>query len=528
MLRDLAAADPRKPFRNAATAEEVRLEVDFSALLRKRLVVNNGAITGLQFGSERETSGALAPSLPADSDGSSLLDPLMAATSSAGAAWFDQLASKLKVDVREQLQTPRAVKQVKKRWPEQYAALEAQVKALTERGTQMRSEYNQLARNPLGNIKNIESLQREMVAVNQELLSLSENINRLPGQIEADRKFIEAAAAADQQWIRKQLAIEEINAAELSNYLLDAEASGYLKQAIAWIEQARRLAPSDAPAAKSSRLPGVNVLFVDRAPPRWLIERLALSGSARLGGAPLQLSGTLTDASSDQSLHGIPLRLSLGSEGAVECDVQVVIDRTGETDRDALRLVCSRLPMKGRTVGGRRAVAITMSPGEAALRADIALENKELAGSITLVQKGLALRTESKSGANAKAFDTINKALAAVDGFTATVALSGTIEKPSWKLDSDLGPQIATTLQSTAEELIRQPAERALAESRSQIESELANLEAQRLAAQEKLLDRLGAQHQALAQLVLAKPRDMGARKTVPQIGQLPWGKFRR
>src|SRR5262245_30893427 len=51
VIDGFAAANPQHPMRNLAAADHVQLDVDSSALLRKRLVVKNGMVSGIVFDS---------------------------------------------------------------------------------------------------------------------------------------------------------------------------------------------------------------------------------------------------------------------------------------------------------------------------------------------------------------------------------------------------------------------------------------------------------------------------------------------
>ena len=59
-ITGIAAANPGKPMRNLLESSQVRLHVDGTQLLRKRVVVHDGRIEGLKFDSERTVSGALS------------------------------------------------------------------------------------------------------------------------------------------------------------------------------------------------------------------------------------------------------------------------------------------------------------------------------------------------------------------------------------------------------------------------------------------------------------------------------------
>jgi uncharacterized protein (TIGR03545 family) len=105
-LRDVQVADPDEPMKNLVEAREIRLALETGPLMRRKFIVHEGRVSGLRFGTDRQTSGALERSPrrggprhgksahPAGSDLAELAD-----------AWLDALAGRLEdqlVQARQQ------------------------------------------------------------------------------------------------------------------------------------------------------------------------------------------------------------------------------------------------------------------------------------------------------------------------------------------------------------------------------------------------------------------------------------------
>lgn len=526
ILTGVAAANPRKPMTNAAAAEQARLKIDVAALLHKQLVVTDGVMVGLEFGSPRRTSGALEGSSADDEASASSLDPLVDAAGAHGAAWLDNLAARLEGDVTESLQTPRVARELQARWPAEYESLKQRVAAIKTQGKEIEASYKQVRSNPLRSAAGLSKLQSQLAAADQQLAELSQRINTLPDQVAADRQAIEAARANDEQFIKQSLNIDEIDGEQLSQYLLESETSGYLATAVHWIKQLRAMAPERVDV-EESRSRGVNVLFVDRLPPKWLIQRIQLAGSATVNGAPLRLLGALTDASSDQRLHGKPLRLALTGSGALDCRLQVEMNRLGEQPRDSLQFECPRLPLPERTMGKAEKLAVQLAPSEARLQAEITLVGEQLDGLISVAQKDIRASASLGVVRDELLTQALASSLESLQDISATVDLSGTLDSPQWKLHSNLGPQLAAGLKTALTGYVQQRAERALAKTRAQVDAQLAELAAKRDAAQQELLGQLGDQQQVLAQLAPLLGGSSGG-FSLPQLGNLPLGKLRK
>ena len=517
-ISGVAAANPKKPMRNLLEAEQLRLEVDARQLLRKRLVVHDGIIRGLQFDSERTTSGALEKS-PAADEGPSALDPVMAAAQDKALAWFNDLSGRLQQDLMASLATPRVLHELEERWPQQYEALRKRADDLRAKSKQIESTFRELKKNPLRNLPQIEQLQKELAATERELRTTLAEIKALPDQAKADRQAIEAARKQDEQFLREHLKLAKVDAAELNQYLLGETASGYLTQTAYWIEQTQKFVPKKKIAAPT-RARGTNVLFLGRRQPACLIERVELAGAARLNGQLLNFTGQLTDAASEPQLHDRPLRLTLVGAGAIQGNLVVELDRRGEVPHDSLTLDVPKLVLPSRTLGKADKLGVTVAPGEASLKADIRLEGDQLTGLIEVRQPSkLAANTPMLRDDRLAAL--LQESLSGVDCLEATIKLAGTLKRPDVKIESNLGPQLAAGVNGAVGKYLTERKERLLAKVQGNVDKQVAKFETLRREAQEELLAKLGEDQKLVTQLAslmggISSFGGMG----LPQIGK--------
>jgi uncharacterized protein (TIGR03545 family) len=378
-LDGLAAANPHKPLRNLAEAEHMRLEVDFAALVRKRFVVRNGRVRGVKFDSERTTSGALELS-PGDADaGPSMFDPAIAAAGDAAVQWFDGLQGRLTEDLESKLATPRVLGELENRWQQQYAALKKRADDLQAKAKRIEADFREAKKNPLRSVAVLAALKDELAATQTELKTTLAEIQALPAQAKADRAAIDAARKQDQQFLKDSLNVVKTDGGQLTEYLLGETAHGYIADSVAWVHYLRSWIPQSK-MARPARARGTNVHFVDCVRPKCLIERVTLTGAARLGGQPVELTGLLTDATTEPELHERPLQLHVSAGGAMTADLLVTIDRRDGAARDTLILDCPHLAIGERTLGKADSLAVTVAPGDAAIKADLALEGDQLTG----------------------------------------------------------------------------------------------------------------------------------------------------
>lgn len=535
-----AAANPQKPMRNLVESSDVRLQLDVKQLLRKRLVVRDGAIRGLAFDGPRAESGAL-PDAPPGAEGPSALDPVVAAAQDKALGWLDELVSRLQQDVTHGLATPRLVDELETRWPQQYEALKARAAGLRTKSKQLETAFREVKKNPLRNLPQLERMQRDLAATEADLRRTLAEIEQLPLQAKADRLAVDAARKQDEQFLRQQLDLANIDADELNRYLLGETAHDYLTQAAYWVEQAQKFVPKKR-IAPATRTRGTNVVFEGRKQPACLLKRVELEGSARLDGARLTFAGELVDAASEPELHDQPLRLSLRSAGAIDGTLVVVLDRRGDVPHDSVVIDVPKLLLSDRTLGDARKLAVQVTPGEASLQADLKLDGDALSGTIWLRQSS-KLAAVTPLLRDDRIAQVLHESLAPVDRLEATVRMTGTLKRPVFQIESNVGPQLAGGVRGAVTKYLHDRQERLLAKVQAKVDQQFAKLEAQRQAAEKELLAKLGEDQQLISQIAAFAqgqlPLSPGGLPSmglpainVPQIGNAlpgnPLDKFKR
>nr|MBA3480603.1 TIGR03545 family protein [Pirellulales bacterium] len=484
-IMGIAAANPQKLMRNLLEAEQLRLEVDAAQLLRNRVVVHDGLIGGLQFDSERTTSGALEAAVGADA-GPSALDPIISAAQGKALAWFDDLSGRVEQDLMASLATPKVIDELEKRWPEQYEALKARAEELRVKSKQIEATFREVKKNPLRNLPQLEQLQQDLAKTQAELKSTLAEIKGLPEQAKADRNAIDAARKQDERFFREHLKLANIDAGELNQYLLGETAGGYLSQTTYWIDQAQKFFPKKK-MAPPSRARGTNVLFVARKQPKFLVERVKLAGEARVSGQPLTFTGELVDAASEPELHDRPLRMTIVGAGAIDGKVVVELDRRGDVPHDSLTIDVPKLLLADRTLGKADKLAVKVTPGEASIKADIHIDGDQLTGVIE-VRQSSTLAADTPMLRDDRLAAVLQESLSGVDQLAATVHLSGTLKKPDLKIESNLGPQLAAGVNGAVRKYLTERKDRLVAKVQGKVDQQVAKLETRRQEAQQELL----------------------------------------
>lgn len=501
-LEGIAIADPHNPMTNLLEADRLTLDFDSSSALRRKAVVKEGELTGLRFATPRETSGALPDSPQKEESAEGFKLPAIVG-SGAAKEWLSGVEDRFTSDL--QLESVRLAKELRTKWPAEYASLEKRAKDLQAQIKQL-SEQIKLARdNPLRNVEFLQSVPKRITDLKAELQSVKDRLARLPEQVRADRQAVLAARVHDEQLLREKLNIGSMDAESLSTYLLGDQLAGPVTELVGWLRWARRLAPSGETENDASR--GVDVYFAGcRRTPNLLVESLKLSGAARLAGRPVEFQGQLTDFTTQPQVLGKPMLLSLTTSGAAPIQLRARCDRTGDQPVDEIIADCPSIPMPQLALGKQETLGLSVSPSTAALSLSLNLTGDKLAGDLQIVQQDVRVTPHVKASLGGVLTDVdleraLARQLAQAPRLVTTVTLSGDLDHPEWKLWSTAGPALAEAMNNAVKSLANDRAKQLLASGEREVNEHLGKLDQELSALTSQVTTALGEPAKALQAL---------------------------
>lgn len=507
-LRDIKIANPGKPMQNLVEASSVELDFDSDGLLRKKAVVSRGAIRGLRFGTERTESGQLpdAPA-PEESETPAWVAEATGAAGERAKAWLDNLGHRFSADVKQQFESVRVARELREKWPNKYDELAAAADRLQADADLLKAQIKEARANPLRNAQFLQSLPQRIDSLKQQLTMLTAEAQSLPDQIQADRQRVQLARRQDEKLIRESLAMENIDSAELSNYLLGEEVAGPMRQLIGWLRWARQMMPAKTEHAAPVASRGVDVLFAGLRPrPDLLVRSLDLSGTAQVAGMPVELAGTLTDFTTQPLIHGKPAELAINTSGALPIQLRATIDRTGDQARDTLLADCRGVAIPATKLGGDGWFALAVQPSDASVSVSLSLVGDALSGDLQFVQTQVrAVPSIAHSASSKLPVKPLEQALKAtlsrLPKIATQVDLSGTLDQPSWKLRSNLGPAVAEAMQVALRRTVDAQTDQLLAASQAEVNEQLAKFEQELNDAVQRVAPKLDGPASSLQQL---------------------------
>lgn len=471
-LRRVRAADPQDLMKNLVEFETLEVRLEGRPLLEKK-IVGTSSLTGLRWGTDRETSGAwkAPPSSPAAKKLKAWAGSKAGYLKGIGEKKLSDAAGKLKVAPKD-LSALKSAEKLEAEWKGKLKRMEDRIDALDaeKRIKEIERTFNKVKGS--GNIARklkaakelTEQVKRLREEVKQARADFDKELGGLKGELDAVRK----AKDGDLSALFAKLNLPSFDAESLSAYLLGPKAAALVSKALSLVETSRKKMPpkseggapaegspvpagggsaassGNAAAAKSGR--GVTVSFPkEKSWPAFWLKRISIAGEADLGG-PLPFSGEGADFTTEPSVLGKPAVVSLsGKQGTRTFTARAVLDHGASPPKDTLEFRANGLPVGEFKAGGGSSFSLTVTPGMATVEGTASVTDDALSGVIRFTEKNIKLRPGFGAGAVPMA-SALGSAFEGLDTLELEIRLSGSLRDPKLKLKSNLGEAAASGL----------------------------------------------------------------------------------
>lgn len=443
-LSSVQIANPRALDRNLVECGSATFDIVTSSVLQRRLRVREATLTGVRFNTPRSKSGKVdLPPLHVDVDGP---DADLHKLSTSALRQFARIIGQ---DLQDELLSIQLSRELSARWPDELHQLEAKVAAYIEQVQAVSKSLDPSFKQPLNAAVAFPSKVEDVEKLRREYYFLKEELDRIVEQAARDQDAIAIARRHDEAVIRRKLALRELDAQELSEYLLGEDLSEQTRNMLSWIKLARRYWPSDVELPAADREVGEDIVIPGLKPlPCALVDLMRLDGTIMNGNTEVAWRGQIQHLTTDPGLLGKPMVIRAETRGEQPLVIEATLDRTTNIARDRIVLSLPCIQQPARTLGNPEQLAVSLAPGKMLLWAELNLEGEKLTGRMLVQQKELCLAAKMPPHYGPRIAERVQSATTDCSSLQAEVRLSGSLDKPSWELRSNLGPQLATSLTS--------------------------------------------------------------------------------
>ncbi len=472
-LRTVAIANPSDPMTNLIEFESLNVDLSGSALLRRSYIIKDATIEGLKFGTPRATSGQLDDVPPPDSTGLgwSLSEKLKQRAAEFGAQWLDGVVLKLEEQLDPgQFESVRMAESMHADWTQRFDSLEAQLKNYEHRIKALEDRIKNAGDNPIERIQMYQESAQEIQNLLREAQQLRQKLNTLAGRARGDFDQLNAARQQDLDDIRNRINDFKLDAESISRQLLGPELQQQLTEAAEWIEFIQKYAKAFSDTPEPERFRGRMVLFPMEKPlPKFAIKRLKLSGEIDIDGEPIAYQGVATGITSDPKTLDEPMIVEIHSQGDQGVYIQGIVDLRPEKPIQDWHLTFTT-PRPGEyLLGDAEKLTLNVTAGHTQCIGHVRIVGEDLTGRVSLTLNNMDIKPTISESVQPEVSGAIESAVKSVQQLTANVDLSGTVKDPSWKVQSNLGDQLAHGMEKYAAKQIAAQKEKLVQQADAQI-----------------------------------------------------------
>lgn len=454
-----------KAMRNWVDAESVDLVIDGAALLRRRYEIADARITGLQFDADRSTSGHLETA--ADEADSQEPSRAMAWLSQWMTSVADAAESRIE-QIADDSETRRQGDLIRRRWKAEYESLAQRAEQLEVAIKQVHESAKGID-NPLRDWPQVDQTLAQAKEIQDELVSVRQTLDALPGRVQADLVTLEQAKQIDLQRAREALPLGMGQADSLGPELLSQLLRDQIATIRSYLDTGREVSQWTVATPRAQRLRGESIELNPGQPlPQFLVRRCEVSGALRAGGQHYTLAGILENLTPQSQLRVEPMRARLRLDGQQTIRLDYTRDDSQAETAERLTMHWPEIDAPPMSFGSSNAVDLDVHDGKLELWAQLDSAGDQVQG--RLVSRRLNTRlqlTAPDKVARTPMFISLSNSLAAVERLEVDASFSGSWQDPEIRVSSNLtevlrsgirdatAGQIAATEQLAAAEVQR-------------------------------------------------------------------------
>jgi uncharacterized protein (TIGR03545 family) len=461
-LNGLRIANPDEPMKNAVEVARINLALETLNLLRRKIIIQEMNLDGVQIGTPRKTSGAVVsrPSAPT---------PVSKKTPKKGLCAAIELPAFEMPDVSEILKKEklesvdlatsllRDIQDEKARWERRLQDLPDKKKfdEYRDRIEQLKSKRKGPLGGLLSEVGDVAVLQKDLQRDLDHIESAHREFNAQKASLTMRLDQATKSPLKDIRRLTEKYSLSPQGLANLSRLLLGYKLCGWTEKGVAWygklkplLERVKRKEKGHE-VVKPIRARGLDIRFKEKAPlPDFLIRQMKADLVLQKG----DLKGTIANVTPDQDILGIPLTFEFSGEnmeGFKDSRINGVLDHiVPSRSKDAVNLAITGYEVRDLTLSDKPEWPVALKNGNAALDMHVLLRGENVTANLSASLKSVQISAGVKEGVSLMA-KAIGAALSDVSQFTVSAELTGTLEDYDIELTSNLDPLLKSAASKT-------------------------------------------------------------------------------
>ena len=468
-LNQVEVADPQREMKNLLQFEAASLKLDFSELKNRRIVIEDGRLSQIKFAAPRTTSGKLErgifdsalQALPVDlsSDPTAGIPGRSEPQDSYSLAqrWRDSLivdVNQTSGRVEHTFEIAPLVKQKSNLWAARFQEPNERI-VQVESALAMVEEVLSVPVDQLNPLRSGDKLKSAIEAIETSFQSL-ERVGSLLADFESqsqkDNYELSQVQMRDQQLLASGKDLQKFDGKLINELLVSDIEKQLVAGGLDWFQQFRNSLPDpDIDFRPLKR--GRDIQFgKSKGQPNVEIRKLQIDGAAEFANSHFNFAGTIENLCDEPQLGQHPVKFHLRAQGDPQVVVSGTLDRTSGKTVDTIQFTGIGIPQPAYTLGNSDSVLISMTD-RSNLHVEATLNvgaGEQLSGTMTFKFDNVMLHVDSvhQAAGGTETAARLNESVSGIHSFQVATTVGGTIAQPTTELASDLGPQVASALET--------------------------------------------------------------------------------
>ena len=465
----LQVTNPDDPMKNAVEIARINLSLETAHLLRRKIIVKEVLLDGIQLNTPRKTSGALvtrapAPPVSKKEPQEKIILPTFSVPDVTEILKREELES---LNLAKSLQAD--IQKGKDTWRMRLNELPDR-----EKFDKYRSRIQQLKKKKkkpfgglLGAAGDIAAIKKDITNDLNRIKQARQGLNHTLASLKGNYDKVKKAPLKDFERLKKKYSISAQGIANMSGLLFGSRINDWTQTAVRWYERLQPLLEGSAKKRKHGepgapvRGKGVNISFKEKEPlPDFLIRTV----NARLHIEAGDLAGTIKDITNRQDILGIPLTFLFSGEnmkGLTSLNFRGALDHINDSStKDTVNFTVQGLAVRDIALSKGDQMPITLNNAAVDLDLKALIRGDTIVANLISKLDSVSMATGEKEKGGVL-MSSIASALSTVSSFTLKADITGTLDKYTATLDSDL------------DDVLKKAAGKAVGKQAAQLEKDL-------------------------------------------------------
>ncbi len=461
-LGGLQVTNPNRPMRNAVQIGRIRMQLNTSQLIMGRKVVEDMAVTGMAFNTERASSGALPGREKSAQRQAELGEKLR---SKLGALPSMSVKNAKEILEKEKLATVEEAKALKEDIAAAREEFQNRLENLPDEKTfaEYQKRIDDLGGGDGGlmgvvsKAGEVQEIRKDIQADIKELRATREELTQTRQNFQERLQKLKNAPARDARRLADKYGLSPKGLGNISALFFGPKYAAWVEKGLGWYA---RLSPYLAGKTaggpeeeKKKRGEGVDVRFdTGRTVPQYWVKKAEVS--MRLAGS--EVGGDIRNFSTNQPGLGLPLEFSFSGTGlkqSASLDIKGAVDRTSPSDpEDRAEFVLRQYPVGAMNLIEQENFGLSLQAADLQMAdGSIRIAGKNLDADIAAGFGSADFRVQSGQKDNLL-LNSLADTMSGISSFKVRADLSGSMQDPEISIASDIDDVLAGSLKNTVAE----------------------------------------------------------------------------